>query len=145
LSFIQTVLLNKAVTIPILAWFIAQTIKVITSVIKEKKMDFTWFVSSGGMPSSHSSYTVSLAVVIGRIYGYDSGLFALSVAFAFIVMYDAAGVRRAVGKQAKVLNKLVHSHLDRMEFEGKLKELLGHTPSEVFMGAILGVILGLCL
>jgi uncharacterized protein len=145
LAFIKTVLLNKAVTIPILAWFIAQSIKVITAVIKEKKLDFTWFVSSGGMPSSHSSYTVSLAVVIGRIYGFDSGLFALSVAFAFIVMYDAAGVRRAVGKQAKVLNKLVHSHLDRIEFEGKLKELLGHTPSEVFMGAILGVILGLWL
>ena len=145
MAFIQTVLLNKAVTIPILAWFIAQSIKVITAVIKEKKMDFTWFVSSGGMPSSHSSYTVSLAVVIGRIYGCDSGLFALSIAFAFIVMYDAAGVRRAVGKQAKVLNKLVHSHLDRIEFEGKLKELLGHTPSEVFMGAILGAVLGLWL
>jgi uncharacterized protein len=144
-TFIQSVMTNKAVTIPILAWFIAQSIKVVTAIIKERKLDFTRFVSSGGMPSSHSSFTVSLAVVIGRYNGWNSGLFALSVAFSFIVMYDAAGVRRAAGKQAKVLNKLIHSHYDRLEFEGKLKELLGHTPLEVFMGAILGIVLGLLL
>lgn len=145
MSFLEAVFTNKAITIPIIAWFTAQFIKVLSRLFMERRFDFTLFVSSGGMPSSHSSFTVSLAVVIGRVYGWDSGLFGLAVAFALIVMYDAAGVRRAAGKQAKVLNKLVHSHMDRMEFEGKLKELLGHTPLEVLMGALLGILMGLLL
>lgn len=123
----------------------AQLIKVTCRLLAERRFDFTLFVSSGGMPSSHTAFTVSLAVAIGSIYGWHSGIFGLSVAFALVVMYDAAGVRRAAGKQAKVLNKLVHSHMDRIEFEGKLKELLGHTPLEVLMGALLGILLGLLL
>lgn len=145
MSFLDAVFSNSAITIPVLAWFTAQFIKVISRLLVERKFDFTLFVSSGGMPSSHSSFTVSLAVVIGKIYGWNSGLFGLAVAFALIVMYDAAGVRRAAGRQAKVLNKLVHTHMDRMEFEGKLKELLGHTPLEVLMGALLGILMGLLL
>lgn len=145
MSFLEAVFSNSTIIIPVLAWFTAQFIKVISRLLVERKLDFTLFVSSGGMPSSHSSFTVSLAVVIGKIYGWNSGLFGLAVAFAFIVMYDAAGVRRAAGRQAKVLNKLVHTHMDRMEFEGKLKELLGHTPLEVLMGALLGILMGLLL
>ena len=145
MSFLEAVFSNKTITIPVLAWLTAQIIKVISRLLVERKLDFTLFVSSGGMPSSHSSFTVSLAVVIGKIYGWNSGLFGLAVAFALIVMYDAAGVRRAAGRQAKVLNKLVHTHMDRMEFEGKLKELLGHTPLEVLMGAMLGILMGLLL
>lgn len=145
MSVLEDVITNKAITIPIFAWFTAQFIKVVSRLVVERRLDFTMFVSSGGMPSSHSSFTVSLAIVIGKSYGWNSGLFALAVAFAFIVMYDAAGVRRAAGKQAKVLNKLVHSHLGRIEFEGKLKELIGHTPLEVLMGALLGILLGLLL
>lgn len=145
MSFLEAVFSNNAITVPVLAWLMAQVIKVISRLLVERKLDFTLFVSSGGMPSSHSSFTVSLAVVIGRIYGWDSGLFGLAAAFALIVMYDAAGVRRAAGRQAKVLNKLVHTHMDRIEFEGKLKELLGHTPLEVLMGALLGIVMGLLL
>jgi uncharacterized protein len=145
LSFLEAVFSNRTITIPVLAWFTAQVIKVISRLLVERKFDFTLLVSSGGMPSSHSSFTVSLAVVIGKIYGWNSGLFGLAVAFALIVMYDAAGVRRAAGRQAKVLNKLVHTHMDRMEFEGKLKELLGHTPLEVLMGALLGILMGMLL
>ena len=145
MTILKAVITNEAFTIPILAWFTAQFIKVVSRLIVERRLDFTLLVSSGGMPSSHSSYTVSLAVVIGKVYGWDSGLFGLAVAFALIVMYDAAGVRRAAGKQAKVLNKLVHSHLGRIEFEGKLKELIGHTPLEVLMGALLGILMGLLL
>lgn len=145
MSYLEAVFTNKTITIPVLAWFTAQFIKVISRLFMERRFDFTLFVSSGGMPSSHSSFTVSLAVVIGKIYGWNSGLFGLAVAFALIVMYDAAGVRRAAGKQAKVLNKLVYTHMDRMEFEGKLKELLGHTPLEVLMGALLGILLGALL
>jgi Uncharacterized protein conserved in bacteria len=145
LNILWQIFSNKAIIIPVLAWFTAQFIKVSIKIIKVKKVDFMIFVSSGGMPSSHSAFTVSLAVTIGKNYGWNSGLFALSVAFALIVMYDAAGVRRAAGKQAKVLNRLVYTHMDRIEFEGKLKELLGHTPFEVFMGALLGIAMGLLL
>lgn len=145
MNILGDILNNNAITVPVLAWFIAQLIKVMTKMIRDRKFDFTLFVSSGGMPSSHSSFTVSLAVVLGKNFGWDSGLFGLAVAFALIVMYDAAGVRRAVGKQAKVLNKLIHSHMDRLQLEKKLKELVGHTPLEVFMGALLGIVTGLLL
>ncbi|NTV90386.1 MAG: divergent PAP2 family protein [Clostridiales bacterium] len=145
MGLVRGLLSNKAVLIPILAWFIAQSIKIFTHLVTEKKLDFTRIFGSGGMPSSHSAFTVSLAVVIGMNSGWDSPLFALSVAFALIVMYDAAGVRRAAGKQAKVLNKLVHTHYTKPEIEEKLKELLGHTPMEVFMGAILGIVIGIWL
>ncbi|NJD04529.1 MAG: divergent PAP2 family protein [Ruminiclostridium sp.] len=145
MNILGEILRNNAITVPVLAWFIAQSIKVAAKMVNDKKIDFTLFVSSGGMPSSHSSFTVSLAFVLGKDYGWNSGLFGLSVAFALIVMYDAAGVRRAVGKQAKVLNKLIYTHMDRPQLEKKLKELVGHTPLEVFMGALLGIATGLLL
>ena len=145
MNILGDVIRNNTITVPVLAWFAAQLIKVVSKMVRERKFDFTLFVSSGGMPSSHSSFTVSLAVVLGKNYGWNSGLFGLSVAFALIVMYDAAGVRRAVGRQAKVLNKLIHTHLDRLQLEQKLKELVGHTPLEVFMGALLGIVTGLLL
>jgi acid phosphatase family membrane protein YuiD len=142
LGIVEAIINNKAITIPILAWAIAQGIKVLTNLYTSRKFDFTRLFGSGGMPSSHSAFTVSLAVVVGKISGWDSTLFAISIAFALIVMYDAAGVRRAAGKQAKVLNKLMYSHYTKLELEEKLKELLGHTPMEVFMGGILGLLLG---
>ena len=145
MNILGDVIRNNTITVPVLAWFAAQLIKVVSKMVRERKFDFTLFVSSGGMPSSHSSFTVSLAVVLGKNYGWNSGLFGLSVAFALIVMYDAAGVRRPVGRQAKVLNKLIHTHLDRLQLEQKLKELVGHTPLEVFMGALLGIVTGLLL
>lgn len=145
MHFFETFFSNKAVIIPLISWFAAQLIKVLIKLVTQRKFDFTLFVSSGGMPSSHASFSVSLSVVLGRLYGFDSGLFGLAFAFALIVMYDAAGVRRAAGKQAKVINKLIHSHFDRTQFEEKLKELVGHTPFEVFMGALLGIVAGLLL
>lgn len=145
MDILGDILKNNAITVPVLAWFIAQLIKVMTKLVKDRKFDFFLFVSSGGMPSSHTSFTVSLAVVLGKNHGWNSGLFGLAVAFALVVMYDAAGVRRAVGKQAKVLNKLIHSHMDRLQLEKKLKELVGHTPLEVFMGALLGIVTALAL
>lgn len=145
MNFVTAVIHNKAVTIPALAWFIAQFAKVIGVVLKDKKLDFTRLVGSGGMPSSHSSFIVSLATVVGKEKGWGSGEFAIAIAVSFIVMYDAAGVRRAAGKQAKVLNKLIFSHNDKTNFDEKLKELLGHSPFEVAIGAILGIFLGLWL
>lgn len=95
------------------------------------------------MPSSHSAVVSSLAILIGKEYGFDSGIFALSLIMAFVVMYDAAGVRRAAGKQASILNKILETPgLTTGEVQEKLIEALGHTPVQVFVGAIIGVIAG---
>jgi len=142
-EIVKGILSNKTITVPLIAWFIAQSLKVINVVLFEQKLDFTRFIGSGGMPSSHSSFIVSLATVVGKTQGVDSAQFGIAVAVAVIVMYDAAGVRRAAGKQAKVLNKLIFSQKGKEDFDENLKELLGHSPLEVFMGALLGILLGL--
>lgn len=129
----------------IIAWFIAQVLKLILVFIKEKKVDFRRLIGSGGMPSSHASFVVSLATSVGLVEGFTSTLFAVCVVMAFVVMYDAAGVRRAAGHQARILNKLVEDW-EKNNFENteeKLKELLGHTPVEVFAGALLGICVAL--
>jgi len=143
MNFIWQILHNKSITIPALAWFIAQVIKVLRVMIKYRKFDHTRLFGSGGMPSSHSAFIVSLSTVVGRNLGWDSMQFGMAVAISLIVMYDAAGVRRAAGKQAEVLNKLLFSH--DMHFDARLKELLGHSPIEVLFGAALGIALGLWL
>ncbi|NLM73064.1 MAG: divergent PAP2 family protein [Clostridiaceae bacterium] len=138
----QGVLENKAIVLPILSWFLAQFIKFIIHLIQNQKIDFRKFVSSGGMPSSHSAISVCLATVLGIEYGFDSGVFAVATILAFIVMADAAGVRRAAGKQAEVLNKLIYSS-KHIKVDQELKVLLGHTPVQVIFGAILGILVGI--
>ena len=125
----------------VLSWFIAQIIKVILTLIKDKKLDFTRMFGSGGMPSSHASFTVSLAVAIGMEMGFSEVEFALAAAFTIVVMYDATGIRRSAGEQAAILNKIVEQFgKETLQDTGKkLKELLGHTPKQVFAGAILGI------
>jgi len=96
------------------------------------------------MPSSHSAVVVSLATLIGKDFGVDNPIFAIALLFAFVVMYDAAGVRRAAGKQARLLNKIVQTPgLTGLEVQEKLVEVLGHTPTEVFVGALIGIIAGI--
>lgn len=96
------------------------------------------------MPSSHSAVVTSLATMIGKAYGIDSAVFAISLIFAFVVMYDAAGIRRAAGKQAKILNKIVATPgLTGVEVSEKLVEVLGHTPVQVLVGAMIGVVVGI--
>lgn len=145
MHIINAIIHNKTITVPIFAWFIAQLLKVINVLLTSKKIDFTRFIGSGGMPSSHSAFIVSLTTAVGKIRGVDSAEFGIAIAVSLIVMYDAAGVRRAAGKQAKVLNQLVHSHNDKINFDEKLKELLGHSPFEVVMGALLGILIGIWL
>jgi acid phosphatase family membrane protein YuiD len=141
LFFFKEILHNKILWVSLLAWFIAQLIKVLLTIIFGKRLDLTRFVGSGGMPSSHSALVVSMATSIGYVEGYHSTMFALSVIVASIVMYDAAGVRRAAGKQAAVLNEIVAElQAHRGITEKKLKELLGHTPVEVIAGAALGIL-----
>lgn len=127
----------------ILSWFVAQVLKVIFVIIKDKRIDFSRFVGSGGMPSSHSAFVVSMAVGVGLVEGISSTVFSVSVVLALVVMYDAAGVRRAAGQQAKILNRIVETwgKEDFAKTEKKLKELLGHTPVEVFAGALLGAVI----
>lgn len=133
---------NLVLGTAMLAWFIAQLVKVILYTISEKRLDFSRLIGAGGMPSSHAAFVTAMSFAIGYQAGFDSAVFALSAAFALVVMYDAAGVRRAAGTQAKMLNRMVvelieEGHLPQYEF---LKELLGHTPVEVFTGSALGML-----
>lgn len=132
---------NKAIWLPILAWLAAQVYKFVAEMIRKKTIDFRKLVAAGGMPSSHSAIAMCLATILGKQNGLDSGIFALSLIFAFVVMFDAAGVRHAAGKQAEVLNKLVH-HTGVVRLDKELKELLGHTPIQVIFGAVLGILIG---
>ena len=136
------VLRNHVLMVTLLAWAIAQTLKVALGVLRTKKFDFRWFICTGGMPSAHAAGSSALAVVIGLDYGFDTAFFALAAVFAIVTMFDAQGVRRSTGKQAALLNKV----LDDIYWKGKieearLKELIGHTPIEVVMGSIIGILL----
>lgn len=135
---------NKYIYVPFLLWFLIQTFKVICDLITQKKFNFKRIMGAGGMPSSHSAIVVSLATMIGKYEGVNTAIFALSLIFSFVVMYDAAGVRRAAGKQAKLLNKIVETPgLSSVEVQEKLVEVLGHTPIQVIVGAIIGVVVGI--
>ena len=134
---------SKYLYLPVGTWFFIQVSKVITDLIKTKKFNFKRILGAGGMPSSHSAVVCCLAALIGRGYGFASGEFALAMVFSFVVMYDAAGVRRAAGKQAKLLNKIIETPgLTTGEVQEKLVEVLGHTPVQVFVGAIIGFAVG---
>ena len=125
-----------------LASFIAQVIKFILHLLVKKQVDFKIFATTGGMPSSHSAGVCGLSTAVGIIAGYSSISFAVAAGFSAIVMYDAAGLRRASGKMAVCLNKIMddfYKH-DVQSVGGKLKELLGHTPIEVIAGATLGIL-----
>jgi len=135
---------NKYVYVPIILWVCIQTYKVIHDLYTTKKFNFKRILGAGGMPSSHSAVVTSIATLIGKYQGVDSAIFGLALMFAFVVMYDACGVRRAAGKQAKVLNEIVNTPgLTGVEIQGKLQEALGHTPVQVFVGALIGIIAGL--
>ncbi len=140
---------NKVLWISMLAWFIAQSLKVVHTLIVDKRFNVLRFVGSGGMPSSHSSFVTAMTSSIGQIHGFNSTLFAMSLGFALVVMYDAAGVRFAVGNQAIILNQMIEDfHMRRKDkklTEHRLKELVGHTQYEVLVGAILGILLSILL
>ncbi len=141
-EIIRQLFANKIFMITISAWIVAQTIKVTMGVLREHKIDFRWFVGTGGMPSSHAAGASCLAVSVGFAYRFDSVFFALAAAFALVVMFDAQGVRRATGKQACILNKI----MEDIYWQGKidevrLRELVGHTPLEVIAGCLLGVLI----
>ncbi|MBE7035912.1 MAG: divergent PAP2 family protein [Ruminococcaceae bacterium] len=145
LVVLTKLLSNKVLITSLLGWLIAQILKVIVVFFKEKRLDMRRMVGSGGMPSSHASFVMALVTAVGFSCGVDSVEFAISVVLAFVVMYDATGVRREAGRQAEILNDIIENFgQDSSEIMGKrLKELIGHTPIQVFVGAVLGVLIGL--
>lgn len=135
---------NPIIDCALVAWFMAQLIKVILDLFLLRKFDAKRFVSSGGMPSSHSALVVACTTAIGKLYGIHDGLFALSVVFSAVVMYDACNVRRSAGDTAKLVNQLL-AHVEKLtaqDFADDLKEVMGHTPLQVLMGALLGLAVG---
>ena len=135
---------NKILMVTLLAWVVAQTIKVLLGIARERRFNFGWFIGTGGMPSSHAAGAAALATSSGLTLGFDTPIFALATMFAMVTMFDAQGVRRSTGKQAGILNKM----MDDIYFQGKiqenrLKELIGHTPTQVVVGAVLGIYIAL--
>lgn len=123
-----------------LAWLIAQGSKVIIAWAKAGRFDWERVTGAGGMPSAHSAIVSALSTAAIRFTGFQSPITAITLTFAMIVMYDATGVRQAAGKQAEALNKIIHQfRLHKHISEIPLKELLGHTPVEVLVGAMLGI------
>ena len=136
ISFLQ----NKVVIGTFLAWFTAQIIKVIIGAVVEKRFNFRWFVGTGGMPSSHTAGVSALATSVGIQEGVGSAIFVVALLFAVVVICDAQGFRRATGKQAEVLNKILDDiYWKKRIHEDRLKELLGHTPVQVLAGLLLGI------
>ncbi len=138
------VLTNHVFITAMLGWGIAQSIKVCLGVVREHRFDFRWFVGTGGMPSAHAAGVSALASSVALDYGFGSPLFGITCVFAMITMFDAQGVRRASGLQARILNKMLDDiHAKRGLREERIKEFLGHTPIEVFVGAFLGLLIAL--
>jgi len=137
---------NKILMITFAAWAIAQGVKVFLGVIREKRFDFKWFIGTGGMPSSHAAGATALATTCGLQEGLDSIAFALAAVFALVTMFDAQGVRRSAGQQAAILNQLLEDMYWKGKIEGeRLLELIGHSPLQVIIGGLLGVLLSLVL
>lgn len=127
-----------------IAWATAQAIKVFLGIIREKRFNFRWFVGTGGMPSSHASGVTAMASSVGLYLGFDTAAFAIALILTIVVLFDAQGVRRASGKQAEILNKLLDDIYWKKKIqEDRLKELLGHTPVEVFTGIAIGIFVSL--
>lgn len=142
MDYVNGLMRNNIFAVAFWSWFIAQALKVIFTLLFEKKINLYRLVGSGGMPSSHSSTVMGLSTAVGLMNGWDSALYAVSLTFAVIVMYDASGVRQAVGKQAIILNTMLDDMSQHKPIEHeRLKELVGHTKFEVFVGAILGVVI----
>ena len=141
---LQKAITNKYLYLPFLVWFCIQTFKVIYDLVTTKKFNFKRIIEAGGRQSSHTAVVTCLATLIGKSEGVDSIMFAMATIFAMVVMYDAAGVRRAAGKQAHLLNNIIQTPgLTGVEVQERLVEVLGHTPLQVIVGAAIGIIVGI--
>ena len=150
MRFFVEILENHALWTALLGWFVAQLLKVITVLLRDKRFDVRRLVGSGGMPSSHTAFVVSTAIATARQCGTASTEFALAAVLASVVIYDAMGVRRAAGEQAKILNKMIDEWIDKTYWSEKslpqikkLKEMLGHTPLEVLGGFVVAIVVSM--
>ncbi len=133
---------NKVLMVTFTSWLIAQSIKVSIGVVRERRFNFKWLIGTGGMPSSHAAGATALATACGLHSGFSSVPFALATVFALVTMFDAQGVRRSAGQQAAILNQI----MDDMYWSGKIEsdklmELIGHSPLQVLVGGLLGIVL----
>lgn len=143
-EFLWGITHNHVLKVSLLAWLIAQVLKVVFNIISYGKLDLTRLMGSGGMPSSHTALVLAMATGVGKYRGWESIDFAVAAVLAAVVMYDAAGVRRAAGRQAEVLNQIISDIYSGTQITHEsLKELIGHTPFEVLVGAILGIVIAL--
>ncbi len=144
-GFIYDIISNAAIIVPVIAWFTAQVLKTIIYAVMYKKISWHRLFGDGGMPSAHSATVSSLAIVVGDFYGFNSIVFGFAVIFAIVVMHDALGVRRETGKQAEsilTIADVIKNYVDEQDLNlktEKLKVLVGHTPSQVVSGSLLGV------
>ena len=138
-SFWEGVYENKTLWAVVLSALAAQGLKIVRGVIRERKFNFYWLLGTGGMPSAHSAAVVALVICVGKEMGSSSPFFTLSIIFALITMFDAQTWRRSIGFQAKILNKIIEDFQEGKGVEeNKLRELVGHTPIEVFVGGLIG-------
>ena len=145
-TFINFFMKNHILSVTIVAWIFTQTVKVTLGVIREKKFNFRWLIGTGGMPSSHAAGATALALSSGLELGFSSPIFALAFVFAIVTMFDAQGVRRSAGEQAEILNKILEDiYFQGKIKEGKVRELLGHTPIQVLTGSIIGALIAVAL
>lgn len=140
-GFWQQIFANRVLWVTLLSWAIAQGIKTIIGLVQGKRFNFYWILRTGGLPSAHSAAVASLAAGLGKELGFQSPFFAMASIIALIVMFDAQTWRRSIGVQARILNRITSDlHEGKKIKEEKLKELIGHTPVEVFAGASIGVL-----
>ncbi|MDD3297159.1 MAG: divergent PAP2 family protein [Candidatus Omnitrophica bacterium] len=140
-NFWQGLYTNKALGAVIVSSLLAQGIKIVAGIVRDKRFNFYWLLGTGGMPSAHSAAVASLVVCVGKELGSNSPLFALCLLFALITMFDAQTWRRSIGFQAKTLNKIMEDFQEGKKIkDDRLRELVGHTPIEVFMGAVVGIL-----
>ncbi len=138
----ESVLSNKVLLVPLAAWCVAQVLKILISSIRDKRLNFSQLITTGGMPSSHAALVCALATAAAIVHGINSAVFAIAALFALVVMSDATGVRKTVGTQSTMLNRILDELFKgKPEFEQRVRELIGHTIFEVSAGAVLGILL----
>ena len=140
-SVFITIITHKIFYITFLTWFFAQTLKVIIYLVVRRRFDFRLFVGTGGMPSSHTAAVTACTTTIGLYSGFDSAVFMVCLCYCIVVISDAVGVRRAAGRQARILNKMMDEAEKSIFSSERLKEWIGHTPLEAFAGMLIGIIL----
>lgn len=146
MNFFSQILHNQILLTAIVSWALAQLIKIGIEPIRTHRINWQLVFATGGMPSSHSSLVVALATATGLRQGFESPLFAIATVLAFVVLYDAQGIRRQAGNQARIINRMLQNVENAgIKVDKNLKELLGHTPIQVVGGTILGIIVALIM